>query len=172
MPGFKQMVVKVRGKQHGTGHTTSDRTYGFQLLTATTNLQLAAVESSPGMPPSVGSPPPTESRTPTEIPVYDTSSMSPSPLITHLCKTFFTHLGCNFPFLQKDRFMRDLEEKQVDAILVDAVCALAARFSNNPLLTGDSGEAKQHDDRETIKMHPSEFGQAFAQRAKSAIPDT
>ena len=25
MPGFKQMVVKVRGKQHGTGHTTSDR---------------------------------------------------------------------------------------------------------------------------------------------------
>jgi hypothetical protein len=26
MPGFKQMVVKVRGKSHGTGHTTSDRT--------------------------------------------------------------------------------------------------------------------------------------------------
>jgi hypothetical protein len=25
MPGFKQMVVKVRGNQHGTGHTTSDR---------------------------------------------------------------------------------------------------------------------------------------------------
>ena len=25
MPGFKQMVVKVRGKSHGTGHTTSDR---------------------------------------------------------------------------------------------------------------------------------------------------
>jgi hypothetical protein len=25
MPGFKQMVVKVRGKQPGSGHTTSDR---------------------------------------------------------------------------------------------------------------------------------------------------
>lgn len=24
MPGFKQMVVKIRGKQHGTGHTSSD----------------------------------------------------------------------------------------------------------------------------------------------------
>ncbi|KAL5378533.1 hypothetical protein DPSP01_009115 [Paraphaeosphaeria sporulosa] len=152
MPGFKQMVVKVRGKQHGTGHTTSD-----------------PVESSPGMP-SVGSPPPAESRTPTEIPVYDTSSMSPSPLITHLCKTFFAHLGCNFPFLQKDRFMRDLEEKQVDAILVDAVCALAARFSNNPLLTGGSGAMR--DEHEPSKIHPPEYGQAFAQRAKSAIPDT
>jgi len=25
MPGFKQMVVKVRGKQHGSGQTASDR---------------------------------------------------------------------------------------------------------------------------------------------------
>ena len=98
--------------------------------------------------------------------------MSPSPLITHLCKTFFTHLGCNFPFLQKDRFMRDLEEKQVDAILVDAVCALSARFSNNPLLTGDAEEVKGKDDKGATKVHPSEYGQAFAQRAKSAIPDT
>ncbi|KAF1980348.1 hypothetical protein BU23DRAFT_444962 [Bimuria novae-zelandiae CBS 107.79] len=129
MPGFKQMVVKVRGKQHSTGHTASD-----------------------------------------QIPVYDTSSMSPSPLITHLCKTFFTHLGCNFPFLQKDRFMRDLEEKQVDAILVDTVCALAARFSTNPLLTGAPEGAK--DEKETAKVHASEYGQAFAHRAKSAIPDT
>ena len=27
MPGFKQMVVKVRGKQHGSAQTTSDRRY-------------------------------------------------------------------------------------------------------------------------------------------------
>ena len=27
MPGFKQMVVKVRGKQHGSGQTVSDREY-------------------------------------------------------------------------------------------------------------------------------------------------
>jgi hypothetical protein len=29
MPGFKQMVVKVRGKQHGSGQTTSDRTSSY-----------------------------------------------------------------------------------------------------------------------------------------------
>jgi hypothetical protein len=54
--------------------------------------------------------------------------------------------------------MRDVEEKQVDAILVDAVCALAARFSTNSMLTGRRGQ-------------PPEYGQAFAQRARSAIPD-
>ena len=127
------------------------------------------VESSPAQP-SVGSPPATEARTPLEIPVYDASSMSPSPLITHLCKLFFIHLGCSFPFLQRERFLRDLEEKQVDAILVDAVCALAARFSTHPMLTGN-GEQQKDGETDSQKIQPSEYGQAFAQRAKSAIPD-
>jgi hypothetical protein len=153
MPGFKQMVVKVKGKQHGTGHTTTSD----------------PMESSPGQTPSIGSPPVTESRTPMEIPVYDTSAMPPSPLITNLCKLFFIHLGCSFPFLQRDPFLRDLEEKQVDAILVDAVCALAARFSQNPLLTGTD---PLKDGGSQSKLPPSDYGQAFAQRAKSAIPDT
>jgi hypothetical protein len=96
--------------------------------------------------------------------------MSPSPLITHLCKLFFVHLGCSFPFLQRERFMRDLEEKQVDAILVDAVCALAARFSTHPMLTGN-GEQQKVNESETVRIQAPEYGQAFAQRAKSAIPD-
>ncbi|KAF2828189.1 hypothetical protein CC86DRAFT_206536 [Ophiobolus disseminans] len=154
MPGFKQMVVKVRGKQHGSAQTASDQ---------------HTVESSPAQPASLGSPPMPEARTPLEIPVYDASSMSPSPLITHLCKLFFVHLGCSFPFLQRERFMRDLEEKQVDAILVDAVCALAARFSTHPMLTGKV-EHQDHDNDHT-RGQPSEHGQAFAHRAKSAIPD-
>ncbi|KAF1947544.1 pathway-specific nitrogen regulator [Clathrospora elynae] len=149
--GLRQMVVKVRGKQHGSVQTTSDQ---------------HTIESSP-IQPSVGSPPTPENHTPVEIPVYDASPMSPSPLITELCKLFFDRLGCSFPFLQRERFMRDLEEKQVDAILVDAVCALAARFSKHPMLTSD-----QHKDGDNVsKVQPSEYGQAFAQRAKSAIPD-
>lgn len=192
VPGLRQMVVKVRGKQHGSAHTTSDRTYFFHLkrwndpvffqlgvvdvlflIEKYPKLLLTflahVIDSSPAQP-SVGSPPVTEARTPLEIPVYDASSMSPSPLITHLCKVFFAHLGCSFPFLQRERFMRDLEEKQVDAILVDAVCALAARFSTHPMLTGNSDH--KDGENESTKLQPSEYGQAFAQRAKSAIPDT
>ncbi|KAF1927190.1 pathway-specific nitrogen regulator [Didymella exigua CBS 183.55] len=153
MPGFRQMVVKVKGQRHGSTHTLSDQ---------------HAVDSSPAEP--LGSPSGAEARTPLEIPVYDSSDMSPSPLITHLCKLFFVNLGCCFPFLQRERFMRDLEEKQVDAILVDAVCALAARFSTHPMLTLGGNQDKDSTEDKTKTLHP-EAGQAFAQRAKSNIPD-
>ena len=105
-----------------------------------------------------------DARTPQALPFYDNSSMPPSELITHLCDTFFVHLACNYPFLQRDRFLKDLEEKQVDAILVDAVCALAARFSTHHLLVQQSrdGQTANH----------SEQGAAFAQRAKLALIDT
>ncbi|KEQ59215.1 uncharacterized protein M437DRAFT_57456 [Aureobasidium melanogenum CBS 110374] len=105
-----------------------------------------------------------DARTPQTLPFYDNSSMPPSELITHLCDTFFVHLACNFPFLQRDRFLKDLEEKQVDAILVDAVCALAARFSTHHLLVQQSRDG-QH-------VNHSEQGSAFAQRAKVALIDT
>lgn len=81
------------------------------------------------------------------------------------------HLGCSFPFIQSERFLRDLEEKQVDAILVDAVCALAARFSTHPLLTGPSSDQRGEKGQESAKIQPWEYGQAFAQRAKAAITD-
>jgi hypothetical protein len=38
MPGFKQMVVKVRGKQHGSGQTASDRMYSTKRLEVNTNI--------------------------------------------------------------------------------------------------------------------------------------
>ena len=156
MPGFRQMVVKVKGQRHGSNQTPSD---------------LHAVESSPAEPlgsPATGAE--AQARTPLEIPVYDTSDMSPSPLITHLCKLFFVNLGCCFPFLQRERFMRDLEEKQVDAILVDAVCALAARFSTHPMLTRGGTQQKEGSE-DTVPSYRPEAGQAFAQRAKSNISD-
>lgn len=153
MPGFRQMVVKVRGQRHGSTQTLSDQ---------------HALDSSPTEP--LGSPPLAEARTPLEIPVYDNTDMSPSPLITHLCKLFFANLGCCFPFLQRERFMRDLEEKQVDAILVDAVCALAARFSAHPMLVRSGTQHKDAID-DKPKAYRPEAGQAFAQRAKSNIPD-
>lgn len=151
MPGFKQMVVKVK-RQGGDpmGQSSTDENTSPSL--GTTNIYSttpAAVES--------------DMRTPLNLPFYDTSPMPPSELITHLANTFFTHLGCNYHFLQRDRFLRDLEEKQVDAILVDAVCALAARFSTHPLLT------KQP--RDDPKSSSSDYGHAFSQRAKASLVD-
>ncbi|KIW04813.1 uncharacterized protein PV09_03998 [Verruconis gallopava] len=152
MPGFKQMVVKVQDKQRGSNATSSLGERSPPALGASFNQENT-------------SPRPDEPPMPCEPPSYDSSEVAPNPLITHLCETFFAHLACNYTFLQKDRFMRDLQEKQVDPILVDAVCALAARFSNHPLLTGKSANSK-------LEVPPPERGQLFAQRAKAAIPDT
>jgi hypothetical protein len=158
MPGFKQMVVKVH-EIRGTAATSSAG-----------NIRVSSPKHVLG--PDRLMPTGVEVPNPIEPPVYDTSTIAPSPLIVHLCQTFFTHLGCSFPFLQKDRFMRDLEEKQVDAILVDAVCALAARFSNDPDLTGKNSTPHVLLATAQAEIAPPERGQAFAHRAKASIVES
>lgn len=149
MPGFKQMVVKVN-RSSSTADGVTSPSAGAQPGASAMSNHSATYDP--------------DARTPQTLPFYDNSSMPPSELITHLCDTFFVHLACNFPFLQRDRFLKDLEEKQVDAILVDAVCALAARFSTHHLLVQQS--------RDDQHVNHSEQGSAFAQRAKLALIDT
>ena len=97
------------------------------------------------------------------MPIYDQTDPLPvNRLIIHLVEIFFAHLGCNFPFLRQKGFIQRVEERSAEAILVDAVCALAARFSDHPLLTSS------HD-----SPYPkSEYGHIFAQRAKAAVVET
>ncbi|GAB7351720.1 hypothetical protein MBLNU459_g2308t1 [Dothideomycetes sp. NU459] len=162
MPGFKQMVVKIKRQdtqnlsQNSNDDAMSSPSINGALLNGVQR-NMSVFSTTPG-------PVDSDMRTPLTLPFYDTSSMPPSELITHLCNTFFLHLGCNFLFLQRDRFLKDLEEKQVDAILVDAVCALAARFSNHSLLTNQATDG--------VKVSPSEHGSVFAQRARAALTDT
>lgn len=106
------------------------------------------------------------------IPFYDRDDgLPPSNLVTHLCELFFENLGCSFPFLQRDRFLADLKEKRLDTMLVDAVCALAARFSPHPLLS--SAQAPSIDGSEPQQdTKLSNQGQPFAQRAMSAVVDS
>ena len=164
MPGFKQMVVKVKRQDTDMGRSSTNGEHCRDMMSPSLNSynQDAANQRVP----SIYTLTPVESdvRTPLNLPFYDNSPMPPSELITHLAQTFFTHLGCNYPFLQRERFLRDLEEKQVDAILVDAVCALAARFSTHSLLTQQTNDEN--------KVTPAEYGHAFAQRAKTALVDT
>ncbi|KAI9814167.1 MAG: hypothetical protein M1827_003333 [Pycnora praestabilis] len=169
VPGFKQMVVQVKEhRRRSTGGQSSSVVdspspdLASQLRTGGTALDVVAASLSN-----------TEARTSLEIPMYSTDSLTPlSPLITHLCETFFIHLGCNFPFLQRTRFIPDLQEKRVDAILVDAVCALAARFSTHPLLTTPTSQRIDEHPLEDSEVSKSGYGQAFAQRAKSTVADT
>ena len=99
----------------------------------------------------------------TDFPVYDPNNPAPvHTLILGLVDTFFIHLGCNYPFLKRERFYDLVKEKRVEPILVEAVCALAARFSDSPVFTR----------LESRGLAKSEFGQFYAQRAKAVTVDT
>ncbi|TVY85053.1 Nitrogen assimilation transcription factor nit-4 [Lachnellula suecica] len=147
VPGFKQMVVSVRENRRSTGANS-------------------AVPMSPGSGGSLRGGTPShasDSRASVDMPIYDQEDPLPvNRLIIHLVETFFDHVGSNYPFLRRNSFIQRVEERLVEPILVDAVCALAARFSDHPLLIGS------HD-----SSYPkSDYGHVFARRAKAAVVDT
>lgn len=145
VPGFKQMVVSVRDRRRSTGGSQS----GASPLSTPSGIRGSSC--------AAGSDIAVE-----DLPAYDPSNPAPvHPLIVGLVKTFFVHLGCNYPFLKQPKFLRLVIEKRVEPILVDAICALAARFSDAPALTGGND-----------KMPRTERGQVFALRAKHATVDT
>ena len=152
VPGFKQMVVSVKDHRRSLPSASGD--------SPASGLPYDSASTAGPSPP------------PVDVPFYDATDPEPNaPLILSLCELFFSHLGCNYPFLQKERFLRDLEEKKVDAILVDAMCAVAARFSSDPVLTHSADdsvprEGEKREVRRAFRGHP------FAERAMAAVIDT
>ncbi|OTA57899.1 hypothetical protein K449DRAFT_335069 [Hypoxylon sp. EC38] len=146
VPGFKQMVVKVRDRRRSSISATSPSAgssiFGGILNSIQPDVELGHLD---------------------DMPIYDPNDTNEvHPLILHLVDTFFVHLGSNYPFLRRDKFPKLVAEKRVEPILVDAVCALAARFSDHPIFR------KWNDG----KLAKSEYGYIYAQRAKSATVDT
>ncbi|KAI9741764.1 MAG: hypothetical protein M1834_000150 [Cirrosporium novae-zelandiae] len=165
VPGFKQMVVQIRENQRSlNGQPKSgDSPVSAMHQPGTSLFTSASTPVQSGHEPRIAA----------DIPFYDPSNGAPNdPLINHLCETFFIHLGCNYPFLQQERFLRDLGEKKVDAILVDAVCALAARFSSHTLISTGVVDVSLDDPHVKQEIPKPERGQLFAQRAMASIVDT
>ena len=104
---------------------------------------------------------------------YDTEDNVPtSDLVTHLCELFFEHLGCNFPFLQRNRFLRDLKDKKANTMLVNAVCALSARFSLHPELSQPQGPSTIQGCNPPQDAKTADCGQPFARKAMSALVES
>ena len=156
VPGFKQMVVDLN---HHPELDSIENAFTTKEDSETVASGSEASQRRTSSPPSPN------------IPFYARNdSKTIHPLIRELCNDFFTHLGGNYPFLTRSTFMQDLEKKQIDTILVDAVCAIAARFSNNPALA-KAGQAVKCDDKCADRQHKSKYGSVFARRAMSAVID-
>ncbi|CAK7203262.1 hypothetical protein SEUCBS139899_005993 [Sporothrix eucalyptigena] len=173
VPGYKQMVVDVsvrdRRRSRGSSFSTSSPSTAF---TDGGNYH----RGQQGHARQSNFDPVFESLE--DLPIYDPNDPAPvHPLIINLIKTFFVHLGCNYPFLREDRMLRMVREKRVEAILVDAMCALAARFSDLPVFAnGSEGESGINNDSNNGGANDgisrSENGSVYAQRAKAATVDT
>ncbi|KIH93517.1 c6 zinc finger domain containing protein [Sporothrix brasiliensis 5110] len=176
VPGYKQMVVDVSVRDRRRSRGSS-----FSTVSPSTTLTDGASShrGQHGQNRQSRFDPVFESLE--DLPVYDRNDTAPvHPVIINLLKTFFVHLGCNYPFLREDRVLKMVREKRVEAILVDAMCALAARFSDLPVFTNgvntDSGGASNSNSAGQTtadgQMARSEYGHVFAQRAKAATVDT
>ena len=164
VPGFKQMVVQVRGSRKSNPSMSSD---------SPSPLRSPRLSDRPydnfTKPPATAD---NRDNRDANIPFYDQDDTVPvSNLVSHLCDLFFAHLGCNFPFLQRDRFFQDLKDKKVDTMLVDAMCSLAARFSPHPLLGPPQAQPieRSHPPAEDKKW---DRGLPFGHRAMSALVDS
>ncbi|KAL4970387.1 putative C6 transcription factor [Aspergillus stella-maris] len=162
VPGFKQMVVQVRGSRKSNASVSSGSMPSLRSPTLMDSeiRQFGAVADG------------ADSRDANTIPFYDRDDSLPvSNLVTHLCELFFIHLGCSFPFLRRARFLRDLKDKKIDTMLVDAVCALSARFSPHPLLSPAQAPPIVASEPQPV-MKKSNRGQPFAHRAMSALVES
>ncbi|KAJ5826691.1 Transcription factor [Penicillium robsamsonii] len=161
VPGFKQMVVQVRGSRRSNPSMSSD---------SPSPLRSPKPPDIPTRPLATAA----ENRDPRDanIPFYDRDDTLPvSNLVSHLCELFFVHLGCSFPFLQRERFLQDLKEKKVDTMLVDAVCSLAARFSIHPSL-GPPQAPPIDRSQPLLDEKKWDRGLPFGHRAMSALVDS
>ncbi|KGO38687.1 Transcription factor, fungi [Penicillium expansum] len=161
VPGFKQMVVQVRGSRKSNPSTSSD---------SPSPLRSPKPSNIPTRP--LANTADNRDSRDANIPFYDRDDTLPvSNLVSHLCELFFAHLGCSFPFLQRERFLPDLKEKKVDTMLVDAVCSLAARFSIHPSL-GPPQAPPIDRSQPPLDDKKWDRGLPFGHRAMSALVDS
>ncbi|KAK7469053.1 hypothetical protein VKT23_003546 [Stygiomarasmius scandens] len=95
---------------------------------------------------------------------YESGSDIPRPALLHTLLTlFFTRMGSHFPFLNKASLLSNIDHddpsKRVTApLLINAVCALAARFSDTPILRSQVQD-----------QSPATYGIPFAEKAKQLL---
>ncbi|EPE07749.1 pathway-specific nitrogen regulator [Ophiostoma piceae UAMH 11346] len=165
VPGYKQMVVDVSSRDRRRSRGSSFSTSSPNATLTEKNLSYFRSQQHRQSRGSFDTP----FETLEELPIYDPNDTGPiHPIIINLVKTFFLHLGCNYPFLREQRVLLHLRNKRMEPILVDAMCALAARFSDLPIFTNGNDDGQEGDSR----MSRSEYGSFYAQRAKAATVDT
>lgn len=63
--------------------------------------------------------------------LFDNDKLTPrSEILYSLLGIFFDRFSCHFPFYSRDPFIANVKAKKTSALLLNSMCALAARFSD------------------------------------------
>lgn len=93
-------------------------------------------------------------------------------LVTHLVESFFANNSSNYPFLQRDSFLKDVDEKRAESILVDAVCSVSAnslrKLSAMTLHSQTQGTAGRGED---TKFSNPIYASFFTRRVTAVLSD-
>lgn len=82
-------------------------------------------------------------------------NLTPAPeILFPLLETFFEHYACHFPFYSRDSFIAQAREKKAPALLLNSMCAMAARFSPLQVFRGKPAYVR---------------GEGFANKAKHLL---
>jgi len=65
------------------------------------------------------------------------SEFPPLEMVQHLAACFFRHMDTQMPMFHEATFMNQLRQNKISPILVYAMCAVSARYSNNPSILRD-----------------------------------
>lgn len=77
-----------------------------------------------------------------------------SEILFPLLETFFEYYECHFPFYSRDPFTALVRDRKVPALLLNSMCAMAARFSALPIFQGKPAYVR---------------GEVFANKAKHLL---
>ncbi|KAJ8072232.1 hypothetical protein PM082_015791 [Marasmius tenuissimus] len=98
---------------------------------------------------------------------YDPSSDIPKPIVLQkLIPLFFERMGSHFPFLTEGMLLSNIDHpdpgRRVTApLIINAVCALGARFSDIPIMRSQA--------RDTTSQSPATYGIPFAEKMKQLL---
>lgn len=90
--------------------------------------------------------------------MFGTDGMPVTPVMQHLLDVFSERFGCQFPALEREALLRDLEAGSGSVFLFNCIAAMAARFSEHPAIA-------------LAPLQPHEYGNIFLKRAKDLLPN-
>lgn len=104
------------------------------------------------------------------IQIFNPGGRVPSvPIMKHLCALFSEFFGSQYPFLDLDGCIADLEAGNGSVFLLNCIAATAARYVRVPTVQCVDNRFSTHPSIALPGLQPHEYGNVFFETAKEML---